>query len=154
MMDINKPSLSRRTFVGAGVSTFALIRPELVRGSGKERLLCACLPTALSVVRAAAHQNAGVCLDTFHFFVGPSKTEDLADLKPGEIAHVHFHDVPGSVPRERLADADRLPPGEGCLPLDRITAALRSIGYRGALSVELFGTGFHTGVPKAVAERC
>jgi predicted dehydrogenase len=35
---MTKPSLSRRNFVGAGISAFTIIRPELVRGSGKERL--------------------------------------------------------------------------------------------------------------------
>jgi sugar phosphate isomerase/epimerase len=116
--------------------------------------LLGCLPTTLGVLRAAGHANVGVCLDTFHFFVGSSKTEDLDDLRPGNIAHVHFHDVPATIPRERLVDADRLPPGEGCLRLDRITAALRRIQYRGPLSVELFGAQFHDGDPKQVAARC
>jgi sugar phosphate isomerase/epimerase len=116
--------------------------------------LFGCLPTTLSVIRASGHANAGVCLDTFHFFVGSSKTEDLGELMPGEIAHVHFHDAPRRVPRERLTDADRLPPGEGSFPLNPITAALRRIGYRGALSIELFGAEFHQGDPGTVAERC
>ncbi len=123
---------------------------EFIAGSK----LIGCLPTALSVIRSAGNRNAGVCLDTFHFFVGSSKTEDLSELKPGEIEHVHFHDVPDSIPRERLRDTDRLPPGEGSLPLAIVTGALRRIGYRGALSVELFGESFHTGDPKLVAERC
>jgi sugar phosphate isomerase/epimerase len=116
--------------------------------------LLGCLPTTLGVLRAAGHTNVGVCLDAFHFFVGSSKTEDLDDLRPGNIAHVHFHDVPAAIPRERLVDADRLPPGEGRLRLDRITAALRRIEYRGPLSVELFGAQFHDGDPKQVAARC
>ena len=116
--------------------------------------LLGCLPTTLGVLRSAGHSNVGVCLDTFHFFVGSSKTEDLDDLRPGNIAHVHFHDVPAGIPRERLVDADRLPPGEGCLRLDRITAALRRVQCQGPLSVELFGAQFHNGDPKQVAARC
>ncbi len=123
---------------------------EFIAGSK----LIGCLPTALSLIRSAGHRNAGICLDTFHFFVGSSKTEDLPQLRAGEIEHVHFHDVPSSIPRERLRDTDRLPPGEGSLPLAIVTAALRRAGYRGALSVELFGEAFHTGDPKLVAERC
>jgi len=116
--------------------------------------LFGCLPTTLATLRAARHPNVGVCLDTYHFFAGPSKTEDLDDLRRGEIAHVHFHDVPSSTPRERLTDPDRVPPGEGCIGLNQITAALRRTGYQGALSVELFGAEFHEGDPGRVAARC
>ena len=96
------------------------------------------LPSTLSVTRKAAHANVGVCLDTFHLFAGVSKLEDLDHLRPGEVEHVHFHDVPGAVPRELLADTDRTPPGTGVIPLPRVVGALRRIGYAGALSVELF----------------
>src|SRR5215469_17449253 len=35
---MNKDSLSRRHFIGAGASAFTIIKPELVRGAGKEKL--------------------------------------------------------------------------------------------------------------------
>ena len=52
------------------------------------------LPTALQVIRQSAQPNVGLCLDTFHFHAGVSKVEDLDELRPGEVEHVHFHDVP------------------------------------------------------------
>jgi sugar phosphate isomerase/epimerase len=110
--------------------------------------------TALSVVRQAARPNLGVLLDTFHFYAGISKVEDLALARPGEIEHVHFHDAPASIPRERLTDRDRLPHGEGGFPLRAIAGALSRAGYRGNLSVELFGAAFQVGDPVAVAKRC
>jgi len=116
--------------------------------------LAGCLPTALSLVRSAARVNAGVCLDTFHFCAGVSKTEDLESVKAGEIEHVHFHDAPAAIPRERLTDPDRLPPGEGGFPLAAIVRGLKRAGYRGALSVELFGAEFHKGEAAEVAARC
>jgi 2-keto-myo-inositol isomerase len=112
------------------------------------------LATTLEVLRRASHPNLGICLDTFHFFASISKFEDLALLRPGDIEHVHFHDVPGSIPRELLTDPDRIPSGEGIIPLKEITAALRRINYAGSLSVELFGAGFQNGEPIAVASRC
>jgi len=112
------------------------------------------LPTAISLIRTTGHPNVGLLLDTFHFFVGVSKTEDLHLLRPGEVEHVHFHDVPDKVFRERLTDKYRLPPGEGIIPLKVITAELRRIGYSGSLSTELFGSSFQDGDPKAVALRC
>jgi predicted dehydrogenase len=35
---MDKPFLSRRNFIGAGVSAFTIVAPELVRGAGKEKL--------------------------------------------------------------------------------------------------------------------
>jgi len=69
------------------------------------------LLSSLKLLRDAAQPNAGICLDTFHFFAGVSKFEDLHALRPGEVEHVHFHDVPGSIPREILVDSNRIPPG-------------------------------------------
>ena len=112
------------------------------------------LPTALQVIRQAAQPNVGLCLDTFHLYAGVSKLEDLDDLRPGDVEHVHFHDVPRSVPRELLVDADRIPPGLGVIPLRRVVDVLRRIGYAGALSVELFDPVVQKSDPTLTARTC
>ena len=112
------------------------------------------LSSTLNVVRKAAHGNVGVCLDTFHLFAGVSKLEDLDHLRTGEVEHVHFHDVPGSVPRELLQDTDRTPTGTGVIPLPRVIGALRRIGYAGALSVELFDPAVQAADPAVTARTC
>ena len=112
------------------------------------------LLSSLQLIREAGQPNAGVCLDTFHFFAGVSKFEDLQELRPGEVEHVHFHDVPSSIPREILVDPNRVPPGQGAIPLKQITAALHRIGYQGALSTELFGAPYQKGDPFNVAKLC
>jgi sugar phosphate isomerase/epimerase len=123
---------------------------EFIAGS---RLLGS-LPTALQVIRQAAQPNVGLCLDTFHFYAGVSKLEDLDDLRPGDVEHVHFHDVPRAVPRELLVDADRIPPGMGVIPLTKVVDALRRIGYAGALSVELFDPVVQKSDPAVTARTC
>ena len=112
------------------------------------------LLSSLKLLRAAAQPNAGICLDTFHFFAGVSKFDDLDELRPGEVEHVHFHDVPDSIPREILVDPDRIPPGQGVVPLKRILTALDRIGYHGNLSTELFGARYQRGDPLRVARIC
>jgi 2-keto-myo-inositol isomerase len=112
------------------------------------------LRTALQVIRQAAQGNVGLCLDTFHFYAGVSKLEDLDELRPGEVEHVHFHDVPRAVPRELLVDADRIPPGTGVIPLGKVVDALRRIGYAGALSVELFDPAIQKSDPASTARTC
>ena len=112
------------------------------------------LATTLQVIRQAGHRNVGLCLDTFHLYAGVSKLEDLDDLRTGEVEHVHFHDVPGTVPRELLVDADRIPPGAGVIPLAKVVDALRRIRYAGALSVELFDPALQRADPALTARTC
>ncbi len=97
---------------------------------------CNNLETALAVVAETNHANLGVCLDTFHFFTGPSKTEDLAKLTPETLFHVQLCDLAGR-PRELATDADRILPGDGDLPLAALLQRLAKTGYTGTVSVEL-----------------
>lgn len=97
---------------------------------------CSCLDTALTLVEQCGEPNAGVCLDVFHFYKGPSKSEDLQRLTAANLFHVQVSDVAG-VPRELMTDSDRVMPGEGDFRLEPIVARLREIGYRGAVSLEL-----------------
>jgi sugar phosphate isomerase/epimerase len=91
-------------------------------------------------------------LDCYHFWSGLSKFEDLDLLRPGELAHVHYQDVP-DMPRELLDNTTRLIPGDGVSPLVRILRKLSEKGYAGALSVELFLPEFQQGDPYEVARR-
>ena len=44
--------------------------------------------------------NVRVMMDTYHFWGGISKFEDLELLRNGELHHLHFEDVPADPPRE------------------------------------------------------
>ncbi len=91
-------------------------------------------------------------LDCYHFWSGLSKFEDLDLLRPGELGHVHFQDVP-DMPRELLDTTTRLIPGDGISPLKRILRKLAEKGYSGPLSVELFLPEFQKADPYEVARR-
>src|SRR5438046_2505488 len=80
----------------------------------------ASLPTALRLVREANHPNVRVMMDTYHFWAGISKFEDLDLLRDGELHHLHFEDVPADPPRAILGQPHRVFPGEGITPLRRI----------------------------------
>lgn len=108
----------------------------------KTSTLAGTLPSALKIVREANHPNVRVMLDTFHFWAGFSKFEDLDLLRDGELAHLHFEDIPADPPRESLnSQANRTFPGEGAAPLRRIVEVLKRKGYAGPASMELFQTG-------------
>ena len=108
------------------------------------------LTTLLKMTRAAGHPNIAPLLDCYHFWSGLNKLEDLDLIRPREIGHVHFQDVP-DMPRELLDNATRLIPGDGISPLTVILGKLASKGYAGPLSVELFLPKFQQGDPFEVA---
>src|SRR6266853_1691376 len=110
------------------------------------------LTSSLKVIREAAHPNVHPMLDCYHFWSGLSKFEDLDLIRAGELAHVHFQDVP-EMPRELLDNTTRLIPGDGVSPLVRILRKLAEKGYSGSLSVELFLPEFQQGDPYEVARR-
>lgn len=111
------------------------------------------LRTGLMVVRRLGHDNFRLMLDTYHFWAGTSKFEDLDLIEPGEIHHVHIADVPAEPPLEVATQPDRTWPGEGIAPLAAIVARLQEKGYRGPLSLELFDPAVQNADPEVVARK-
>jgi 2-keto-myo-inositol isomerase len=94
------------------------------------------LQSAVALVEDVGSPHLGVCLDWFHWTVGPSKPLDLWLLSRETLAHVQLSDI-ADVPREMATDADRILPGEGSSPADDLVRRLGEIGYAGGVSVEL-----------------
>jgi len=122
------------------------LRIEFARSSS----FISTLKTLLKMIRAAAHPNLAPMLDCYHFWSGLNKLEDLDLIRPGEIGHVHFQDVP-DMPWELLDNTTRFIPGDGVSPLTRILGKLADKGYAGPLSVELLLPKFQQGDPFEVA---
>jgi 2-keto-myo-inositol isomerase len=112
---------------------------------------CASLDTAVRLVEACGEPNVGVCFDLFHYYKGPSKSEDLDLLTPRNLAWVQVCDLAG-VPRELATDADRILPGDGDLPLAALLRKLRGCGYDGWVSLELMNPTLWQAKPSQVAE--
>lgn len=94
------------------------------------------LQTAVALTDEVGSPHLGICLDAFHFHVGPSKTSDLALLNNENLFHVQLSDV-ADVPREFASDSDRILPGEGDFDLPAIVHSLGEIDYVGTVSIEL-----------------
>ncbi len=112
---------------------------------------CNNLETALLLVEQADEANLGVCLDTFHFHKGPSKSEDLRKITKSNLAHVQVCDVPG-VPRELMTDSDRVFPGEGDFILSPLIEHLKKIEYDRGVSLEVMNPIVWNSKPSQVAE--
>jgi sugar phosphate isomerase/epimerase len=94
------------------------------------------LQTAVALVSEVGSPHLGVCLDAFHFYVGPSKLVDLGLLTRENLFHVQLADL-ADVPREFATDSDRILPGDGDIPLEHLIGQLHAIGYVGCISLEL-----------------
>jgi sugar phosphate isomerase/epimerase len=99
------------------------------------------LETAVMMAESVGNSNVGICLDLFHFFIGPSKFDDLRLLTNDNLFHVQVADL-ADRPRELATDADRILPGDGDFHLKPVFEYLRQIGYNGAISLELTNPQF------------
>jgi 2-keto-myo-inositol isomerase len=109
------------------------------------------LTEAWAIVAATDRSNVGVVLDTCHFYAGASSLASISTVSPARLAVCHINDVE-DVPREQISDAHRLFPGDGVIPLKEIIQEVRSIGYQGVCSVELFRPEYWERDPLDVAQ--
>jgi 2-keto-myo-inositol isomerase len=109
------------------------------------------LQSAVALVEDVGLPGLGLCLDWFHYTVGPSKPQDLWLLTPDTLAHVQLSDI-ADVPREMASDADRILPGEGSSPPDDLLRRLREIDYAGAVAIELHNPALWRVPPRQFGE--
>ncbi len=109
------------------------------------------LGQAAAIALDADEADARIIPDTFHLYRGGSGFSGLKHLRGDFIANFHWNDVPAEPAREQLGDEHRVYPGDGMLPLTQALADLRTIGYRGPLSLELFYREYWEMDPKEVA---
>jgi 2-keto-myo-inositol isomerase len=86
----------------------------------------------------AAHPWACYLLDVYHIYKGGSQFPGLAMFRGERMFNFHINDYPADPPWATIADKDRVYPGDGVAPLNDILKTLHDVGYRGALSLELF----------------
>lgn len=94
--------------------------------------------------------NVGLTLDSWHWHWAGATTEDILAAGRERIVEVHFNDA-ANLPPEQIRDDERLMPGEGVINVTGFLQALQKIGYRDALSVEVFGRRLKKMTPEAAA---
>lgn len=110
------------------------------------------LGQAVGIAIEAHHPKACVLPDVYHLHRGGSGLGGVRKVNPELLAGFHLNDYPADPPAERLRDADRVYPGDGVAPLGQLFRDLRAIGYRGAVSVELFNAEYYKQDPLQVAK--
>lgn len=97
------------------------------------------MPEMLDFARECG-PNVGLLLDSWHWHHAGASVSDILKAGRDGIVHVHFNDSAKLAP-EDVKDSERLMPGEGIIDLAGFLKALNTIGYRDAVSVEVFGRG-------------
>jgi 2-keto-myo-inositol isomerase len=109
------------------------------------------LSEASMVAIESGHPRACILPDVYHLYKGGSSLQGLSLLSGTAIHVFHMNDYPADPPRPEIKDEHRVYPGDGIAPLADLMRILRSIGFRGYLSLELFHRGYWQQDPRTVA---
>jgi 2-keto-myo-inositol isomerase len=90
----------------------------------------------------ADHPDACILPDVYHIYKGGSGYGGLELIDGRALRMFHMNDFPAEPPREKIADADRVYPGDGIAPIDRILRMLNNKGQPIVLSLELFNPSY------------
>lgn len=110
------------------------------------------LGEAALVAIESGHKDACVLADVYHLHKGGSGFGGLKVLGAAGMRVFHVNDYPADPPRERIADRDRVYPGDGVAPLVPMLRDLHALGFRGMLSLELFNPTYWKQDPLTVAK--
>lgn len=107
--------------------------------------------TALVAIEAQ-HPKACILPDVYHLYKGGSEFAALRMLSGSAVQVFHMNDYPAEPSRDKIADKDRVYPGDGVAPLSKILRDLFSAGFCGVLSLELFNPEYWKQDPLVVAK--
>ncbi len=85
----------------------------------------------------AIGSNVGLLVDSFHCHTAGTTWQHLAEIPAEKIVLTHLNDAP-RVPVGEVQDGQRVLPGNGGIDLVGFLHALRSTGYNGPMSLEVF----------------
>lgn len=97
------------------------------------------LAGVLALIEASGKDNAGVMIDTLHFFRSGCEPAELESVEPRRLHFIQIADAPAAAPDSSeglifAAREDRLDPGEGELPLLEL---LERLPAETAIAVEI-----------------
>ncbi len=94
------------------------------------------------VALESAHPDACILPDIYHLYKGGSDFTGLNLLSGKAVQVFHVNDYPADPPRDKIADKDRVYPGDGIAPMTEILRAVIRPDRPIVLSLELFNPGY------------
>ncbi|MEQ6122536.1 sugar phosphate isomerase/epimerase [Reichenbachiella sp. MALMAid0571] len=98
---------------------------------------------ATAVALDASHPQACIIPDVFHMYISKGGFDGLKSLRGDMFAIFQFNDAPKGMSIDEMKDKDRVYPGDGILPLPQILKDLKSTGFKGCVSLELYNPEYH-----------
>jgi len=106
----------------------------------------------LELIRRSGADNAGLLLDSLHWYTAQETIQDILSLPREMIVHVHINDAP-DLPVEDVRDNGRLYPGEGVIDLHGFIQALDDVEYDGIVALEVLKPQPVTGDNQIIAHQ-
>ena len=105
----------------------------------------ATLAQAREVIERAGQGNAGILVDSWHFFRGGSSLDELARLPSELIAAWQMNDAPASPASDDVFTdmTTRLMPGDGAFDLSGLMQAIAATGTTAPGGIEVFAEGLN-----------
>lgn len=110
------------------------------------------LAEAAFIAIQSGHPKACILADIYHMYKGGSGHDSVRLLKGDAIHVIHTNDYPADPPRDAIKDEHRVYPGDGIAPLTSFFRTLKSIGFTGTLTVEVFNRGYWAQDPLEVCK--
>ena len=93
----------------------------------------------MELVDAIGTPNAGLLMDSWHWYTSHGTLDELLTLSNKDIVHVHVNDAPAGIPVDEQVDNRRaLPVTTGVIDMTGFINALAKIGYDGPVECEPF----------------
>lgn len=126
---------------------FEFLGPKTLRAGKPHEFLYtaeACLELC-----AAVGPNAGLLLDSWHWYTSGGTLEQLRQIPGEKIVYVHVNDAPAGIPRDEQIDNVRCLPGEtGVIDLVGMMQVLREKGCEAPVTVEPFSARVRAMAPE------
>jgi len=110
------------------------------------------LRETMEVLNILGNPEVRLLGDVFHMAKTEDSLELLGKLDGTQAGLFHINDYPNAPDIRQLTDDQRLYPGDGVAPLQKIIDTLKRIGYTGMYSLELFNEKYEEAGAMHVAE--
>jgi 2-keto-myo-inositol isomerase len=95
------------------------------------------------VALESGHPAARVLPDIFHLYKGGSSIDTLDLMGKPAVEIIHLNDYPANISAAVITDADRIHPGDGVAPIERILNILQHPTRPLILSEEVFNQQYY-----------
>jgi len=147
-LDLKKAAERYRTILEIGDQTGVV--PQLEMWGFSKNL--SRVSEVLYVAVESGHPSARVLLDVYHLYKGGSSLDSLPLVGKAGIEVFHINDYLSTASPATITDADRIYPGDGAAPIQRILQTIRNPDRPIVLSFEVFNKGYYAQDALVVAQ--